>query len=144
MFRETTQSHRQFRFVNFSTVQIKYAEFRFDLSNDLMMYRLAEIASYPGNPPTCTPIIAIEFPSNFLFGLPAVSSQAVPKNPSLASAPAVLSCRFQAQPAPAAPTGRAAASDCFKLELLNFWAGELLPARIGLPNAPSSSRFINV
>jgi len=45
-----------------------------------MMYRLAEIASYPGNPPTCTPIIAIKFPSNFLVGFPAFSSKAVLQN----------------------------------------------------------------
>ena len=37
-----------------------------------MMYRFIEIASYPGSPPTCTPMIAIEciewsFLSSFSF-----------------------------------------------------------------------------
>ena len=35
-------------------------EFRFDSTNHLMMYRLAELPSFPGNPPTCTSITAIE------------------------------------------------------------------------------------
>ena len=64
VFKETTQSHHPWCFVNFSTVQIRYAqhrqEIRFYLTNDLMMYRLAELSSDQGNLPTCTSITAIE------------------------------------------------------------------------------------
>ena len=35
-------------------------KFRFDLTNDLMMYRLAVLSSYPGNPPACLSITAME------------------------------------------------------------------------------------
>jgi len=97
-----------------------------------MMYRLAEIASYPGNPPTCTPIIAIEFPSNFLVGFPAFSSKAVLQKFWLRLRPFFRAGSRPSQ-RPPRPLVWAAAADCFKLELLNYWAGELLPARTGLP-----------
>ena len=38
----------------------------------------------------------------------------------------------------------AAVAEYFHFEVLNSGAGELLPARTGLPNAPASSEFINV
>ena len=42
--KETTQSHCQWWFVNFSTVQIKNAQDSFNMTNDSMMYRLAELS----------------------------------------------------------------------------------------------------
>ena len=133
--------------------------FCFDLTNDLIMYRLAELASYLENPPTCTSIIAIEpieCSRRFLGPFKCSSTQKLlgPPLPPSVSAIVVSLCQLQAQPDLTAPSnifpfGRQQLIFSYLgcSQVLNSGAWELLPARTWFPNAPPrtpSSKFINV
>ena len=109
------------------------------------MHRLAELLSFPGNPPTCTSIIAIEsiecslrflghFKSSITQNCFGPGSFFVPvPSPAMIAHSAQWLIRIWA-----------AVAEYFQFGVLNSGAGELLPARTGLPNAPASIEFINV
>ena len=119
-------------------------EFSFDLTNDLMMYILAKLSSYPVNPPTCTSITAIksiECSLRFLGRFKYSSTQNCFGPGSF----------FVSVPSPARAHNAqwlipiwAAVAEYLQFGVPYSGAGELLAKRTGLPNAPDSSEFINV
>ena len=108
-------------------------EFRFDLTNGLIMYRHAELSSYPENPPTCTSITAIKSIECSLQFLGRFKSS---------TQNCLGPCSFFVPvPSPARAHSAqwlipiwAAVAEYFQFGVLNSGAGELFPARTGSPN----------